>query len=395
MAVADAEHRRRAEQVGALGQRRAAARRRAARPPRRAAARDSDAEHDPDQVGEGRVAQRAAALELRRRGSRRRRGGRRGRCSGPRAPGSGRSPLPRPRRGRCARRAGRPSRRSAPRRGSRGSAGSRRRRGSRSASPRGSRGPWRPSGCRPGRRSRASPKRSRMRAWAPRPAAVSESRRKTGIGASRSASSASIRSVPAPARESVVEPHSGQARGSGSAWAQWWQTRRPLWRWTISETSQLGQLPVAPAGAAGEPGGEAAAVDHHDRLGAGPAHPLQRLPGGRVQRARARVGVAHVEHLDRRQPAAVDAARQLEPRQLQPGLRPRRRGAGDEHRAALVGAAAGDRAGVVAGVALLLVGGVVLLVDHDQAEVRDRGEDAERGPTQTLASPLRSRRHSS
>ena len=39
----------------------------------------------------------------------------------------------------------------------------------------------------------------------------------------------------------MVEPHSLQARGAGSAWAQWWQTRRPLPRWTISETSQLGQ----------------------------------------------------------------------------------------------------------------------------------------------------------
>ena len=37
----------------------------------------------------------------------------------------------------------------------------------------------------------------------------------------------------------------------------------------------------------------------------------------------------------------------------------------------------------------------MLLVDDDQAEVVDRGEDAERGPTQTLASPLRSRCHSS
>jgi hypothetical protein len=55
---------------------------------------------------------------------------------------------------------------------------------------------------------------------APRSAALSESSRRTGIGASRSASSASIRSVPAPARESVVEAQCGQARGCGSAWAQ-------------------------------------------------------------------------------------------------------------------------------------------------------------------------------
>ena len=97
----------------------------------------------------------------------------------------------------------------------------------------------------------ASPKRSRMRAWAPRPEAVSESRRKTGIGSSRSASRASIRSVPAPARDSVVEPHSEQAPGSGSAWAQWWQTSRP----TVAVDDQgdvaVGAVPVVPAGAAG------------------------------------------------------------------------------------------------------------------------------------------------
>ena len=51
-----------------------------------------------------------------------------------------------------------------------------------------------------------------------------------------------------------------------------------------------------------------------------------------------------------------------------------------QHRAALGGAAAGDRAGVVAGVALLLVGGVVLLVDHDQAEVAQRREDGRARP---------------
>ena len=89
----------------------------------------------------------------------------------------------------------------------------------------------------------------------------------------------------------------------------------------------------------------------------------------------ARVGLAHVEHLDRRHRPAVDPARQLDPRQLQPRLRPRRRRARRQGRAAFVGAAAGDGAGVVAGVALLLVGGVVLLVDHDQAEVADRRED--------------------
>ena len=47
---------------------------------------------------------------------------------------------------------------------------------------------------------------------------------------------------------------------------------------------------------------------------------------------------------------------------------------GEQHGAGLPGAALGDVAGVVARVALLLVGRVVLLVDHDQSEVGDRRE---------------------
>ncbi len=105
------------------------------------------------------------------------------------------------------------------------------------------------------------------------------------------------------------------------------------------------------------------------------ADALQRCPGLGMQGAGAGVGLAHVEHPHRWHRPAVDAARQLQPRQLQPGLRPRRRRAGDEHGAALGGPAAGDGAGVVTGVALLLVGGVVLLVDDDQAEVVQRRED--------------------
>src|SRR5205085_379899 len=135
----------------------------------------------------------------------------------------------------------------------------------------------------------------------------------------------------------------------------------------------VGAAPVVAAGAAGEPGREAAAVDHHDRLAAGGADALQGGPGIRVDRAAAGVGLAHVDQADRRQAAAVDPLRQLEARQLEPGLRPRGRGPGDEHGAGTLGAAAGDGAGVVSRVALLLVGGVVLLVDDDQAEVADRG----------------------
>jgi hypothetical protein len=143
----------------------------------------------------------------------------------------------------------------------------------------------------------------------------------------------------------------------------------------------VGAAPVTPARAAGQPGREAAPVDHHDRLGTGRAHRLQSAPGHRVQRPRAWLCIAHVEHLDRGQEPSVDSARQLQPRQLQPGLGPRRRGAGYQGRAAFLGPGAGPPCGRRSRGLLLLVGLVVLLVDHDQAEVaeaaRRRGAGAD------------------
>ena len=161
----------------------------------------------------------------------------------------------------------------------------------------------------------------------------------------------------------------------GSAWAQWWQTRRPLWRWTISETSQLGQLQWCPQERQVSQGAKPRRLIITIALAPAARTPSSASQVSACSGPRAGVGLAHVDQLDRRHAQAVDPPRQLQPRQLQPGLRARRRGAGDEHGAAVRGAAAGDRAGVVAGVALLLVGGVVLLVDDDQAEVADRGED--------------------
>ena len=51
-------------------------------------------------------------------------------------------------------------------------------------------------------------------------AAESESSRNTGSGASISAISSSMRSLPAPNRESVTEPQSGHWDGSRSRWPQ-------------------------------------------------------------------------------------------------------------------------------------------------------------------------------
>jgi len=125
----------------------------------------------------------------------------------------------------------------------------------------------------------------------------------------------------------------------------------------------LRALPGAPARAAGEEVRPAAAVEQDDRLG----RLLQRLVGDRVQRAAL---LAHVDDLDGRQALAVHARGQDDAAHRLKALGPRGGAARHDERAALLG----DEPGVVARVALVLVGRVVLLVDDDQAEALDRGE---------------------
>ena len=131
--------------------------------------------------------------------------------------------------------------------------------------------------------------------------------------------------------------------------------------------------PRAPARAAGQEVRPAAAVEQDDRL----ARVGQRLVGERVQRALRR---AHVDDLDRRQRRAVDAPGQAQARERVHRLGARRRAAGDEHGAGLRGAALGHAARVVARVALVLVGRVVLLVDDDEADVAHGREDRRARP---------------
>ena len=87
------------------------------------------------------------------------------------------------------------------------------------------------------------------------------------------------------------------------------------------------------------------------------------------------VGLAHVDQLDRRHALAVDPGRQVDPLQPLPAFRPWRGRAEDQQRTGRQRPPPGHLAGVIPRVALLLVGGVVLFVDHDQAEVLERGED--------------------
>ena len=134
-------------------------------------------------------------------------------------------------------------------------------------------------------------------------------------------------------------------------------------------------LEGVPAGSAADERRPAAPVEEHDRLGARLADLGERLRGARMKRARPGRAATQVHDLGRRQLATVGPARQLEPWQSQPALGPGRGAAGEERRPRFGRPVAGDLARVVAGIALLLVGGVVLLVDHHQAEVVHRGED--------------------
>jgi hypothetical protein len=130
-------------------------------------------------------------------------------------------------------------------------------------------------------------------------------------------------------------------------------------------------LPHARAGAAGEEVRPAAPVQQDDRLLTAAAHLVERLTGALVERS-GRTGHAHDLH--RRQAPPVDARGQHDPLVGEHALGPRRGAPRHQQRALLGGPALRHRAGVVAGIALLLVGAVVLLVDDDQPEVVERCE---------------------
>ena len=197
-------------------------------------------------------------------------------------------------------------------------------------------------------------------------------------GASISSSSASTRWVPDPTRAIVTEEHSGHDSGIGSAWPQWWQ-RRPPSRWRTSETSQCGHSQACPQERQVRWVDQPAPVDQQDRLAPLPRDLVERLAGPRVKRPWDRLRAC------RRSPPAAAAGR--------------RRGCGSSSRSsscqlsgrgvavpqtstapASAARRRADLAGVVARVALLLVGGVVLLVDHDQAEIAHRREDGRARP---------------
>ena len=146
-------------------------------------------------------------------------------------------------------------------------------------------------------------------------AAVSESSRKTGSGATDSAISSSIRSLPAPARASDTEPQSGQGFGQRLGVAAVMAAQAAGSRWTTSETSQCGQPQARRTTRQAQVRRPAAAVDHHDRLAAA-APQARRAPRGcagaagpRDRRARACRGSRPPAGRGRRRARAARGAR--------------------------------------------------------------------------------------
>src|SRR5438552_14508407 len=119
-------------------------------------------------------------------------------------------------------------------------------------------------------------------------------------------------------------------------------------------------------------GRDAAAVEEQDRLAAALDDAAQLVEERRRERI---AGLAtQVDDAYRRQIGAEPRA-ELEPLEARPALGPRRRRAVDRDGTLERRALRGDRARVVARVGVLLVRGVVLLVDDDQAETAHRRED--------------------
>ena len=148
------------------------------------------------------------------------------------------------------------------------------------------------------------------------------------------------------------------------------EARRPL---VQHERDVAGRAAEALAtGPAVEREGGAAAVEQNHR----PAPVTLDVAQRRRQRARQWVvAIAReVDEFDRRQ-ATADALGQRDAFKRLPGLRARCRRREDDGRAGSTGAHQRHGASVVARVGLLLVRDLVLLVDHDQAEVAQRRQD--------------------
>ena len=220
-----------------------------------------------------------------------------------------------------------------------------------------------------------------------RPASASS--RNTGSGASASRSSASTRCVPAPWRDDRRRS-AVRARLRGGLEVTAVMAGEPRGRSLPMQRERhvaVRAHPGAPAVAALHERGPAAAVHQHDRLAPARAHVLERAaraPGAaRAADPACRAARPAAAPGRRRARAATAVCMRV------PALGPRGRAAADEHRPGQPRPPLGHLARVVAGVALLLVGGVVLLVDHDQPEVGERREHRRTRPDADARVPRR------
>ena len=198
--------------------------------------------------------------------------------------------------------------------------------------------------------------------------------------------------MPRPWRRSDTDWQSGQRSGTRSLWPQWWHDTRPLERCSTSDTSQSGHCHTRPHSAQvrkfDQPRRLSSTIAFSPRLG----HLGERVAGARVQR----VGHAgHPDQLHRRQRLAVHTLGQLEPAVALEALGPRRRAARQQHAIGRAGAPLGHGAGVVARIAVLLVRPSCSSSTTISPTSVSGANTADRGPTQTVAAPERSRAHSS
>ena len=199
---------------------------------------------------------------------------------------------------------------------------------------------------------------------------VSASSRKTGLAGAGELVLEPL-GARAVARRSRPSRSASQRDGTGSRWPQWWQASGPVGAVQDERDVAVRAHP------------DARRSDRQERKFDQPRRLSSTMLLARVvQRVRGRAGAARAARSRMStistggQPRAVDARRRAAAaRSRVEALGPRRRAAGHEHGAGDPRPLGGDRAGVVARVALVLVGAVVLLVDDDQAEPLERRED--------------------
>ena len=181
------------------------------------------------------------------------------------------------------------------------------------------------------------------------------------------ASSASRRCVPAPICATSAEPQAGHAVGAGSVRPQWWQCRRPS-RCSVSATSHephLHERPQARQCSAG------ATPRRLSRRMARPRSSADAIQLGEERRRQRVPGLAAQVDEPHGRERGSDPRRQRKPLEALPALGARRGAAVHGDRALQRRALRRNGPRVVPRVGVLLVRGVLLLVDDDQA--RDRG----------------------